>query len=299
MIIEKINMNIKLLDFKELADFPSGSGIECYDDQVYLVGDDARNILVMNKRWKTRETINLFPGDSPRIEKMIKADFEATTIVQINKVPFLLLLGSGSIEATRNKAILLNLKSKEVEEIDLSVFYDRLRQSGFPELNIEGACVMDDKMILCNRGNKSRPDQSIIVTSLDFWKKQNAADIMRVKIEWEQAPQEITGYSGLTYSYKNDWLIFTASSEHTFNSINDGPIGDSYIGVIENASRKIGRKRIKLNEVFNLSDIDAKLKGYKMESVCMQADREKRLKLHLVADNDTGESFLFKMRLKE
>lgn len=105
--------------------------------------------------------------------------------------------------------------------------------------------------------------------------------------------------SGLTYSYKNDWLIFTSSTEDTDNAIDDGSIGDSYLGIIENASRKIGRKRIKVNALFNLSKLNRKFKGQKIESVCIQADKERRLKLHLVADNDKGDSYLFKIRLKE
>ena len=45
-------MKIKLLDFKENTEFPSGSGIEYYNGQVYLTGDDAADILVMDKKWR-------------------------------------------------------------------------------------------------------------------------------------------------------------------------------------------------------------------------------------------------------
>lgn len=132
-------MNIKFLDFKQLKDFPSGSGIEFFNDKIYLVGDDAKDILVTNKNWKLIEIINLFPSETYRIHKKLKADFEATTIIQVDNIPFLLILGSGSIEATRNRGRLINLNSLAMEEIDLSVFYNRLKQSGFEELNIEAA----------------------------------------------------------------------------------------------------------------------------------------------------------------
>lgn len=292
-------MNIKFLDFKQLKDFPSGSGIESFDNKIYVVGDDAKDILVMNKNWKLKETINLFPSDTLRIAKAFKADYEATTIIQVNKIPFLLILGSGSIEATRNKGMLINLTSKAIEEIDLSIFYNRLKQSGFEELNIEAVALMGDKLILSNRANKLRPNNRIIVTSDDFWKKQHTADIFNIKIEWEQKTENFMALSGLTYSYQNDWLIFTASTEDTNNAIDDGLIGDSYLGVIENISRKIGRSRLKLNSLFNLTKLDKAFKGHKIESVCIQADKEHRLKLHLVADNDKGDSHLFKVRLKE
>ena len=293
-------MNIKLLDFKQLNDFPSGSGIEFFDDLLYRVGNDAKDILVMNKNWKKKGVIKLFPDDNNyRIPKNLKGDFEATAIILINKKPFLLILGSGSLEATRNKGLLVDLDSKSPEEIDLSVFYSRLKQSGLPDLNIEAATVMDDKLILLNRGNEQGPDNRIIITSRDFWKKQHEAEISLVKIEWEQTPGNFIGLSGLTYSYKNDWLIITASTEGTKNAIDDGLIGNSYLGVIENASRKVGRKRIKLNAGINLTEVNEVFKAHKIESVCIQTDNEKKLKLHLVADDDNGESSLFKIRLKE
>jgi hypothetical protein len=44
-------MKLSLLDFKKLENFPSASGIEFYDDRVYLVGEDAKDLLVLNKKW--------------------------------------------------------------------------------------------------------------------------------------------------------------------------------------------------------------------------------------------------------
>lgn len=292
-------MNLKLLDFKKLKDFPSGSGIEIYNDQLYLVGDDAQYILIMNKNWKMQETVNLFPSEEHTAVKNIDADCEATTIVQINKTPFLLMLGSGALEARRNRGVLMNLATRAIEELNLSDFYNRLRQSGFEELNIEAATVIDDKLILCNRGTKARPDNRLIVTSIDFWKKQQVAEIFTVKVELEEKPEKNMSLTGITYSYKNDWLILTASSEKNNNIIDDGTIGDSYLCVIENAFRKIDRKRLKLNESFNLTSINRKFKGHKVESVCMQADKDQKLKLHVVTHDDKGDISLFKVRLKE
>src|SRR5689334_19645426 len=148
-------MNIKLLDYKELKTFPSGSGIEFFDDKVYLVGDDATNIIVKSKKWKEEKKIHLFESPTHRIPKLIKSDLEATTIVYQGKAPKLLMLGSGSRQEYRNKAVLLDLNTSTTEEFDLQIFYDRLKQEGIYDLNIEGAAVVDDKIVLCNRGNKN------------------------------------------------------------------------------------------------------------------------------------------------
>jgi hypothetical protein len=289
-------MNITLLDSKQLPDFPSGSGIEYYDDRVYLVGDDSPSVLVMNKKWKSIKKINLFDSDTDRIPKRIKSDIEATAIVQVNKSARLLMLGSGSRDQFRNKAILLNLTSLETEEFDLQIFYTRLKQAGLTELNIEGAAMVEEQIILCSRGHKANPSNCLIITSKDFWKNQDDAEILILKMELEQ-PEHFMGVSGLTYSVKNDWLLFTMSTEDTNHAYADGRIGDSYLGIIENVSRKIGRKKMKVNSLINLSEVNEKFKGNKIESVCIQRDKENNLKLHLVADNDIGDSFLFKIKL--
>src|SRR5688500_4208178 len=90
-------MDVKLLDHKELKTFRWRSGIEFFDDKVYLVGDDATNIIVKSKKWKMETKIHLFDSPSERIPKLIKSDLEATTIVYAGKKnPKLLMLGSGS-----------------------------------------------------------------------------------------------------------------------------------------------------------------------------------------------------------
>ena len=94
-------MKISLLDFKETSDYPSGSGIEFYDGQVYLAGDDAADILIMDKKWREIERVKIFDTTETRIPKSIKSDLEATTIVLQNDVPFLLVLGSGSVKPQR------------------------------------------------------------------------------------------------------------------------------------------------------------------------------------------------------
>ncbi|MEJ7766334.1 MAG: hypothetical protein WKF89_00880 [Chitinophagaceae bacterium] len=292
-------MNLKFLEYKKLDDFPSGSAIEHHDDQLYLVGDDARYVLVMSKDWKMLETLNLFPSDANAVAGTIPDDCEATTIIHINKIPFLLMLGSGAMEPNRNKGVLMNLATRALEEINLTDFYNRLKQTGFEELNIESATVIDDKLILCNRGTKAKPDNRLIITSTDFWKKQQVAEIFTVKVELEEKPEKNMSLTSITYAYKNDWLILTASSESKHNNFDEGTAGDSFLCVIENAYRKTDRKRLKPNELFNLTAINKKFKGHKVESFCLQSGKEKKLKIHLVTHNEEGELFLFKVRLKE
>ncbi|HKH61639.1 MAG TPA: hypothetical protein VKA49_12450 [Flavitalea sp.] len=285
-------MKIKLLDFKENTEYPSGSGIEYFDGQVYLAGDDAADILIMDKKWRELGRIKIFQNFDDRIPKDVKSDLEATTVVFIDEVPHLLILGSGSREQHRNKAILVNLHSNNFTEYNIEVFYNRLKESGIHDLNIESAAVVEDLLILGNRGNKKNEANHIIITQPDFWNHPENAEIRIIPIELEDDFAEL---SGLTYSEKNDTLLFTASKEDRDNSYDDGKIGESYFGVIENAYRKLYRKKVKVNEQVMLSEIYEEFKGHKVESVCIQSDKTGRLKLHLVADNDKGGSVLFKV----
>jgi hypothetical protein len=290
-------MNIRLIDYKEIKDFPSGSALEFFNDRLYVAGDDARQLLVLNKRWKEIERIKLFEHPSERIPKDVKTDIESSLRVPGNGHPEILLLGSGSA-VPRNKGVLVNLENGNKEEKPLDVFYDRIRKAGIKELNIEAATVVNEYAIFCNRGNLTNRDNHLIITRLDFWKNQDSVELIVLKMELPVNDPNVIGISGLTYSAKNDWLIFTASTEVTQNAYDDGEIGESYIGIIENASRKIGRKSMKVNGILPLSRFDKSFVKKKVESLCIQRDKTGRLKLHLVADNDTGVTYLFKVRLK-
>lgn len=283
---------MKLLDFKKITDFPSGSCIEYFNGKVYLAGDDAADILVLDKQWREIHRIKVFANTEGRIPKKEKSDLEATTILHINQIPHLLVMGSGSMEHHRNKALLVNLESNNFSEYDLEGFYIRIKEAGIQELNIESAAVVEDLVIFGNRGNKGNPVNQIIITQPEFWNHPQDATIRIIPIEFEN---KSAGLSGLTYSEKNDSLLFTASTENTDNAYDDGSIGESYFGVIENAYRKLYRRRIKINEQVMLSDIHESFKRHKIESVCIESEKTRRLKLHMVADNDTGGSYLFKV----
>ena len=291
-------MKLSLLEFKKLENFPSASGIEFYDDRVYIVGDDAKDLLVLNKKWNKPGVIHLFDSEDSRITKQQKADLEASAVIHINKKPYLLLLGSGSTNA-RNHAVLLNLLNYKFEMLDLTVFYERLKQSGVAELNIEGASAMNGDIVLCNRANNTNPDNILITTSAEFWKKQADAPIHLIKVGLP-ITEPVMGISGITYSEDHETLIFTTSTEDTINAYDDGSIGKSCLGFIENAPRKIGREKVqlKVNELIDLPSADEQFKGYKIESVCIQSEKDHSMKLQLVADNDTGSSYLFKVLVK-
>ncbi len=295
-------MKLELLDFIELDNYPSGSGIEFYDDKIYIVGDDSRDLLVMGKKWNKPNLINLFESQEKekRVPKAVKSDLEAMTVLSVDKKPHLLIIGSGSTDK-RNKALLLNLKNNAMKALDLTVFYNRIKAAGIAELNIEGIAEVYDYVVLVNRGNTTNPLNHLIITKSDFWKDQEKASLQTIVVDFENVnltPGKL-GISGLTYSDKHEDLFLTISTEDTPNAVDDGKIGKSYLGIIENLYRKIGREKgkIKINKLIDLSAEDKRFDGYKIESVCVQSAKDHSIKLQLVADNDLGKTYLFKLSL--
>jgi hypothetical protein len=98
---------IKLIKSASISYFPSGSTIEIFDDVLYIVGDDASEILLLDKDYNTLNKSEDRP-EIKRISKDEKIDLEASTIIHREGKPFLLIVGSGSKE-NREKVVMLPL----------------------------------------------------------------------------------------------------------------------------------------------------------------------------------------------
>jgi hypothetical protein len=287
-------MKLKLLDYREIPDLPVGSNVEFFNETLYLVDDDASDMVALNKKWQTLANHQLLRYDDPKILPGSKSDFEATTIVEVNSIPRLLVLGF-DIKDKHHKAILVNLDDYTTEEFDITEFYNRLKAT-VGVINIESAAIVLGKLVLCNRDHKAAPENHIIVTDADFWKHQDTAEITTVSFDLPQTPNQVVGLSGLAYSYKNDWLVVSLLSEG--NDKDHKTTGDSYLAVIENASRKVVRKKMKVNDLFQLNKTSESFAGFNMQSVCVRSDKSGKLKIYLLADNKAGKNGVFTIRLK-
>jgi hypothetical protein len=287
-------MKLKLLDYREIQDLPNGSNVEYFNDNLYLVDDDASEMIAINKKWQTEAKHQLLTHDDPKILPGSRSDFEATTIVEVNSIPRLLVLGF-DIKDNHHKAILVNLDDFTKEEYDISVFYNRLKET-VGIINIESAAIVLGKLVLCNRDHKAAPENHIIITDADFWKNQDKAEITTVSFDLPQTPKQVVGLSGLSYSYKNDWLVVTLLSESTDKEHRS--TGDSYLAVIENASRKVVRKKMKVNALFHLNETDNGFDGFNMQSVCIRSEKSRRVKLYMLA-NKGDKNGVFVVRVKE
>lgn len=287
---------ITLLKFLLLSDYPSGSSINYYDGHLYVIGDDANKLLVLDSNYNEVNTVSFFDYEEKRIPKAKKTDLETAVILDVDGQKSLLALGSAATRE-RERAVLLPLpvSGNKPLHIGYTSFIKRLHQ--IPEVNIEGAAVAGSQFIMSNRGNESNPVNHLIITTPDFWKRQEDAPITVSKLVIPFSLPGFAGVSELCYVEQEDVLLIVLSSEATGNAYDDGAIGDSYIGWVKNISRKLSGGDVSLDGILNLSDADPAFKGEKMEGVCLSAVTDDGWYLHLVADNDKGESGLYHIKL--
>ena len=179
----------------------------------------------------------------------------------------------------------------------LDIFKDRLRSAGIGHLNISGSVLIEDYLVLCNQA-KDDSINHMIITTPEFRNDQLNVMLSVLPVHLPDDDKFRVAISGIIYSPKNDWLVFSAIKE------NSGPDKESvkpgsYIGVIENAARKIGRKKMKVNSLTELSTIEKKFKGFTAAGLSLQSDKSEKIKANVLADNDKNIAHLLHIRIKQ
>jgi len=289
----------KLGAIKLLTGYPSGSGLAYHNGRIYIVGDDAPFILVLDRLLNVIDSIRIVESSEKRIAKERKPDTEALAIIKNNSTVTMLAVGSGSLSPSRDSCYVLNLARNEIKGYGLDSFYTRLKHSGMSMLNIEGAASIPGGFLLANRGNKSFPKNHLIATSDSFWKNQSTADITLIETTNNSDTSIFNGISGLDYSYISDQLFMTISTENTFSAYEDGEIGQSYLWIINDFSSKMNHHRLDPDKIINLSNFDQRFNEQKIESVCILSENNREKILALTADDDKGGTVLFRLVLLE
>ena len=296
-----MRVELKLERSFSLQDFPSGSSINFRNGKLFLIGDDSNSILVLDSVYNRLDSNKLFDSTEKRIPKPIKADLETSTVITIDGRDHLLILGSASTDNREKIFIIPFLDSNpdipHFRIINGDVFTSRLLSSDIREVNIEGSTVIDNRLILGNRRNEKSDVNHIAITELDFWERQATANLKIAILQIPAVTNDTPGISELCYVRELDMLLLAFSTERTNNAYDDGAIGNSYIGWIENISQKIQSTTLKVDEIKDLSTIHTEFKNEKIEGLCVESASGKEIILHLVSDNDMGESKLFKLKL--
>ena len=286
----------QLLISKELPHYPSGSGLAYFRDHIYLMGDDAPYLLVLDTGLNPIDSISLFPGKG-RIPKEEKNDPESLALLNPDNDPALLVLGSGSLPPNRDSCLVIYLDTKKERRYSLDTFYRRIRATGITDLNVEGATAIPGRICLSTRGHLNFRKNLLLITSRNFWENQQDADIRVVKAGYNADSTSFSGVSGLDYAAGTDELFLTVSTEKTTNAYDDGDIGKSFLWIIRDFSSK--RRLVAMNpdRVIDLEEIDPRFAGHKIESVSVIRHTREHKVLVLVADDDRGGTVLFKLMI--
>lgn len=290
-----------LISVKKLS-YPSASSVEFYDGVLYVMGDDATDLLVLDTNLNVIDSIHFIDYAGRRIPKDSKQDLEASALYKDNTGTALFLFGSGSITPNRDKGWWYYFETKIKDSVSFQTLYSQLKKSGINQINIEGACFIYKSLLLSNRGNKNYPINHLIYIDdalRSFWDKDSSFHLKIMPFEPEKDTSLFKGISGLCYSRQSDQLIMTVSTENTRSAYEDGAIGKSYLWVIDSISNKLKSKTVTSDKVIDLEEIDPRFKGQKIESATIIEETKEFMRLVLVADNDDGSSTIFKMSIKK
>ena len=226
----------------------AASGLVRLGRRHYVVADDEQHLGVFDPaRPGPVQLVRLFDGDLPdsaKKRKKKKADLES--LVHLPPLPrcpggALFTLGSGS-RPNRRRGALLGLDAVgallgQVKPIDLAPLYDALGRR-FDEVNIEGALILDDDLMLLQRGNKGGPNATVRYAWDDFepWLLGDLDEAPEPRTVREY---DLGAADGIAFGFTDcaalpdggGWL-FSAVAEDTDNAFDDGACVGVAIGVV-------------------------------------------------------------------
>jgi hypothetical protein len=265
----------------------AASGLVNIGSTLYVVADDENHLGVFSADTQAPgDFIRLFEGTLP--EKTKKRKAEKRDLETLTQLPAfagyahgaLLALGSGS-KPNRATGVLLGLDANgqvntAPQHIDLALLYDDLRNE-FDALNIEGAVISGDDLVLLQRGNRCSKNALIRLSVAAFLNDLTAGYAPRLHRTPTSMTIDLGNVDDVPFSFTdgaaliNGVLLFTAVAENTNNAIDDGACNGSAIGII-NADGKIARmERIE--------------PAYKVEGV-VASIRDRHIHVQLVTDGD-------------
>lgn len=287
--------HLEILQWQNLENIPSASGIAKFGQDYFVIGDDSPYLFRIDKNFDLISKTLIHSKEKmigSTIPKIGKADFEAMEMVSDDE---LLIFGSGSKSPERDVCIFVEI-GEEVkhEEYPISQFYNYLKSLEIMknhELDIEALAFSGEQLHLFNRGRN-------IIFSFSYLEFRNYCKtggnfpipktqlFSLLKIYGLEA-----GFSGATSFTGFPYFIFTAAVEDAPNAYDDGKILGSFLGILKFENGKFGDDFL----VIKIPDPGFPLK---VESVVIdKVISSNEMDLILVTDHDGKPSQILKMRI--
>jgi hypothetical protein len=231
------------------AHLSAASGLVRAKSMLYVVADDELQLGVFPMQSDDPgRLIRMIDGELPlsrAARKELKPDFEALTRLD----PFdryrhgaLLAFGSGGRKHRRRVVLLALDEGGEIagpsRVIDAARMFEGL-SSEVDELNIEGAIVSGDRLMLMHRGNRSHPSNALIGLDLRVVLKSIVHEGSLASYPLVSMRRYDLGtVQGIPLSFTDGaslpdgGLLFSAVAEDTANNYSDGPSVAAAIGMI-------------------------------------------------------------------
>jgi hypothetical protein len=222
----------------------SASGVARRGRNVYVIGDESNHLAVFDlTNDRPGRLVRALSGDvptDPEGRAAHKSDLEALTVLPPGDgSPYGMLLGVGSGSGEkRDRGFAWDLEADgslngDPREVDLSPAYEILRGE-IGELNVEGAAVLDDELLLFHRGNDADSVNAIARISLAHALESMAGDL-RIDVEEivSLRSYELGELDGVRLCFSDatpigdGHVVFTASAED-----DDGEIHGSVLGIL-------------------------------------------------------------------
>lgn len=241
-----------------LGHVSAASGLVCTHGRAYVVCDDEHHLAVFGDAHRPGVLHRLVRGDLPSdavARKRRKADFEALLLLDGGpggEAPMLVALGSGST-AQRDVGVALALDAygrplKGRRRFTLTALYQPLR-AALGEINIEGAFLQGDELVLLHRGGQGGADNAVLrlpraqlLAALDG--RGGLGPAPRVQHfplgALDGVPLGFTDGAALA---GGGW-VFCAAAEDTASSYDDGACAGGVLGVVGPAGDLVAMHRL-------------------------------------------------------
>lgn len=225
----------------------SASGVARRGRNVYVIGDESNHLAVFDlTSSEPGKLVRALSGDEPTDPEeraKHKSDLEALTVLPPGQgSPYGVLFGVGSGSGPkRDRGFAWDLGADggltgDPREVDLSPVFELLRAE-IGDLNVEGAAVLADELLLFHRGNDSEHGNAIARLSLPQALESLEGGEGDLRIDVEELASlrryELGELDGVDLCFSDatplgdGLVVFTASAEDS-----DGAIHGSVIGLI-------------------------------------------------------------------
>lgn len=212
----------------------AASGLVLAGKRFYLVADDENSILGIDRDLKTSaEVYQVFPGVLPedkKERKKLKPDFEC--LVHLPDLNSLLCIPSGS-KKNRTRGALVDLSNHKITEVSFKHVFQKLEEL-FPELNIEGAVLLDEQIRLFQRGNGKLHQNAVIDLDLKSFLADEIKGLVVKNIALGTIKEIRLSFTDATM-YQNK-CYFIAVAENSESTYADG----EYVGAVLGEMSKDG-----------------------------------------------------------